>query len=297
MVGTSNTPYYCTECGKMIVTKEKPNKCEECHSTKLFRDKDCLDTWFSSALWPFSTLGWPVTRYDIISFWEVRMVFSAIEFTGKVPFNTVLIHGLIRDSQGRKMSKSLGNGVNPLEVIDQYGVDALRFTLIKGNTPGNDMRYHHERVEANRNFANKVCNASRFILMNLESIEEKDVAIDNLLAADRWILSKVNKLCKDVTENINKYELGIAASKLYEFIWEEFCDWYIEMVKPRLYSDFSIDTALWTLKNVLITVIKLLHPYMPFITEEIFSYIQNKEESIMISSWPKFKDEWNFVIE
>jgi valyl-tRNA synthetase len=306
--------YYCEDCGEIIVAKEAPEKCSKCECTNFHQDEDTLDTWFSSALWPFSTLGWPentdelnyffptnvlVTGYDIILFWVIRMVFSSMEFMGRVPFDTVLIHGLVRDSQGRKMSKSLGNGVNPLEVISKYGADALRLTLMTGNAPGNDMRYYEERVEASRNFSNKIWNASRFILMNLENIEEREVAMDELIPADRWILSKVNTLVKDVTDNIEKYELGIVVTKLYDFIWEEFCDWYIEMVKPRLYNDED-DTkaaALWTLKNVLITSLKLLHPYMPFITEEIFTTIQDREESIMVSLWPEFKEEWNFETE
>ncbi|GKX27999.1 valine--tRNA ligase [Vallitalea longa] len=306
--------YYCEDCGEIIVSKEAPTKCTKCSGTNIHQDEDTLDTWFSSALWPFSTLGWPentdelkyffptnvlVTGYDIIFFWVVRMVFSSMEFMGQVPFDTVLIHGLVRDSQGRKMSKSLGNGIDPLKVIEQYGSDALRLTLMTGNAPGNDMRYYDEKVEASRNFANKIWNASRFILMNLENIEEREVAIDELTPADRWILSKANTLVKDVTENMEKYELGIAVAKLYDFIWEEFCDWYIEMVKPRLYNDDD-DTkaaALWTLKKVLITSLKLLHPYMPFITEEIFTFIQDKEESIMVSDWPEYKEEYNFQTE
>jgi len=303
--------YYCSECNHMIVSKDKPEKCDKCGSTHLVQDEDSLDTWFSSALWPFSTLGWPektkeleyfyptdvlVTGYDIIFFWVVRMVFSALEFTGEVPFKTVLIHGLVRDSQGRKMSKSLGNGIDPLEVIEKYGCDALRFTLVTGNSPGNDMRFYWERVESSRNFANKIWNASRFILMNLENDNYKETTLKDLTPADKWILSKSNSLAKDVTDNMDKFELGIAVQKLYDFIWEEFCDWYIEMVKPRLYNeeDKTKNAALWTLKTVLIQSLKLLHPYMPFITEEIFMTLQDEEESIMISSWPKFKDEWNF---
>ncbi len=306
--------YYCEDCGEIVVSKEAPTTCGKCSSTKFRQDEDSLDTWFSSALWPFSTLGWPentdelgyffptnvlVTGYDIIFFWVVRMVFSSMEFMGRVPFDTVLIHGLIRDSQGRKMSKSLGNGIDPLEVINQYGADALRLTLMSGNAPGNDMRYYDERVEASRNFANKVWNASRFILMNFENHTEREVALDELIPADRWILSKVNSLVKEVTDNMEKYDLGIAVSKLYDFIWEEFCDWYIEMVKPRLYNeeDTTKAAALWTLKQVLVTSLKLLHPYMPFITEEIFTFIQDREESIMISSWPEYKEEWNFETE
>ena len=305
--------YYCDECGEVVVAKEMPKVCPKCGCTHFKQDEDTLDTWFSSALWPFSTLGWPdktedfdyfyptdvlVTGYDIIFFWVIRMVFSAIEQTGKVPFHHVLIHGLVRDSQGRKMSKSLGNGIDPLEIIDQYGADALRLTLITGNAPGNDMRFYMERVEASRNFANKVWNASRFIMMNLEKAEVPgEMPKDQLTAADKWILSKVNTLAKEVTENMDKYELGIAVQKVYDFIWEEFCDWYIEMVKPRLYNDGDTtkSAALWTLKTVLVNALKLLHPYMPFITEEIFCTLQSAEESIMISKWPEFTEEWHFT--
>ena len=305
--------YYCDECGEVVVAKEMPKVCPKCGCTHFKQDEDTLDTWFSSALWPFSTLGWPdktedfdyfyptdvlVTGYDIIFFWVIRMVFSAIEQTGKVPFHHVLIHGLVRDSQGRKMSKSLGNGIDPLEIIDQYGADALRLTLITGNAPGNDMRFYMERVEASRNFANKVWNASRFIMMNLEKAEVPgEMPKDQLTAADKWILSKVNTLAKEVTENMDKYELGIAVQKVYDFIWEEFCDWYIEMVKPRLYNDGDTtkSAALWTLKTVLVNALKLLHPYMPFITEESFCTLQSEEESIMISKWPEFIEEWHFA--
>ena len=305
--------YYCDECGEVVVAKEMPKVCPKCGCTHFKQDEDTLDTWFSSALWPFSTLGWPdktedfdyfyptdvlVTGYDIIFFWVIRMVFSAIEQTGKVPFHHVLIHGLVRDSQGRKMSKSLGNGIDPLEIIDQYGADALRLTLITGNAPGNDMRFYMERVEASRNLANKVWNASRFIMMNLEKAEVPgEMPKDQLTAADKWILSKVNTLAKEVTENMDKYELGIAVQKVYDFIWEEFCDWYIEMVKPRLYNDGDTtkSAALWTLKTVLVNALKLLHPYMPFITEEIFCTLQSEEESIMISRWPEFTEEWHFA--
>ena len=240
-----------------------------------------------------------VTGYDIIFFWVIRMVFSGLEQTGKEPFHTVLIHGLVRDSQGRKMSKSLGNGIDPLEVIDKYGADALRMTLMTGNAPGNDMRFYWERVEASRNFANKVWNATRFIMMNIEKAPDADVSLSDLTMADRWILSKVNTLAKDVTENMDRYELGIALQKVYDFIWEEFCDWYIEMVKPRLWDDNDTTkaAALWTLKTVLINSLKLLHPYMPFITEEIFCNLQDEEPSIMISSWPVYKGEWNFAGE
>ncbi len=307
--------YYCDECGETVVAREMPQKCSKCGCTHFHQDEDTLDTWFSSALWPFSTLGWPdktpemeyfyptdvlVTGYDIIFFWVIRMVFSGLEQTGKTPFHHVLIHGLVRDSQGRKMSKSLGNGIDPLEVIDKYGADALRLTLITGNAPGNDMRFYWERVESSRNFANKVWNASRFIMMNLEKAEvPSEMNLEDLTGADKWILSKVNTLAKDVTENMDKYELGIAVQKVYDFIWEEFCDWYIEMVKPRLYSDTDSTkgAALWTLKTVLGNALKLLHPYMPFITEEIYCTLHPEEESIMISSWPVFKEEWNFAEE
>lgn len=312
--------YYCQDCQEIVVAKEKPEVCPKCGKNHFVQDEDTLDTWFSSALWPFSTLGWPkktkdleyfyptdvlVTGYDIIFFWVIRMVFSGIEQTGKPPFHTVLIHGLIRDSQGRKMSKSLGNGIDPLEVIDKYGADALRMTLITGNAPGNDMRFYWERVENSRNFANKVWNASRFIMMNLEKAPEissngrKESMPSNLMMADQWILSKVNTLAKEVTENLDKYELGIGLQKVYDFIWEEFCDWYIEMVKPRLYNDQDTTkaAAIWTLKTVLIQALKLLHPFMPFITEEIFCNLQEEEESIMVSAWPGWKDAWNFAAE
>ena len=305
--------YYCEDCGEMVVSKDEVCSCPKCGG-KMKQDPDTLDTWFSSALWPFSTLGWPekteeleyfyptdvlVTGYDIIFFWVIRMIFSGYEHMGKKPFGKVLFHGLVRDSQGRKMSKSLGNGIDPLEVIEKYGADALRYTLITGNAPGNDMRFYWERVEASRNFANKVWNASRFIMMN---DPDNKVTADgdmpaNLTAADKWILSKMNNLIREVTENMEKYELGIAVAKLNDFIWEEFCDWYIEMVKPRLYNDEDTTktAAIWTLKKVLIDALKLLHPYMPFITEEIFCNIQDKEESIMISSWPVYKDEYSFA--
>ena len=303
--------WYCDDCGETIVSRDVPTVCPKCGCTHLTQDEDTLDTWFSSALWPFSTLGWPdktpeyeyfyptsvlVTGYDIIFFWVIRMVFSALEQTGKSPFKHVLIHGLVRDDQGRKMSKSLGNGIDPLEVIDKYGADALRLTLITGNAPGNDMRFYWERVENSRNFANKIWNATRFIMMNMEKADFSDVKLSDLTIADRWILSKVNTLAKEMTDNMEKFELGIAVSKVYDFIWEEFCDWYIEMVKPRLYNDEDETkaAALWTLKTVLIQALKLLHPYMPFITEEIFCNIQDDEESIMISKWPEYKEEWSF---
>ena len=303
--------YYCEDCGEIVVSGAQPEKCPKCGCTHLKQDEDTLDTWFSSALWPFSTLGWPdqtkdleyfyptdvlVTGYDIIFFWVIRMVFSGIEQTGKTPFHTVLIHGLVRDSQGRKMSKSLGNGIDPLEVIDKYGADALRMTLITGNAPGNDMRFYWERVENSRNFANKIWNASRFIMMNIEKAPEKEVTLADLTMADKWIISKANDLAKEVTENLDRYELGIALQKVYDFVWEEFCDWYIEMVKPRLWNDEDTTkaAAIWTLKTVLIQSLKLLHPYIPFITEEIFCNLQDEEESIMVSQWPVFKEEWSF---
>ena len=305
--------WYCQDCGEIIVSKDTPCTCTKCNSTNLKQDEDTLDTWFSSALWPFSTLGWPnvgedydyffptdvlVTGYDIIFFWVIRMVFSSIEQTGKLPFHTVLFHGLVRDDQGRKMSKSLGNGIDPLEVIDKYGADALRFTLITGNAPGNDMRFYWERVEASRNFANKIWNASRFIMMNIEKADASDVKIEELTVADKWILSKMNDLVKEVTDNMEKYELGIAADKIYGFLWEEFCDWYIEMVKPRLWDDADTTkaAALYTLKTVLVNGLKLLHPYMPFVTEEIFCTLTN-EESIMVSDWPVYSDEYSFKQE
>jgi len=297
--------YYCDDCGEIVVAKSMPDVCPKCGCKHFTQDPDTLDTWFSSALWPFSTLGWPdktedldyfyptdvlVTGYDIIFFWVIRMIFSGYEHMQEKPFKTVLFHGLVRDAQGRKMSKSLGNGIDPLEVIEQYGADALRMTLITGNAPGNDMRFYYERVEANRNFANKIWNASRFIMMNMEGKEVTD-ASDALEPADRWIISKLNSLVKEVTENMENFELGIAVQKIYDFIWDEFCDWYIEMVKPRLYNSDNAATqnaALWTLKNVLIDALKLLHPYMPFITEEIFCTLQSEEESIMISRWPEY---------
>ena len=312
--------YYCDECGEIVVAREMPKVCPKCGCTHFTQDPDTLDTWFSSALWPFSTLGWPeqtedlkyfyptdvlVTGYDIIFFWVIRMIFSGYEQMGERPFKTVLFHGLVRDSQGRKMSKSLGNGIDPLEIIDKYGADALRLTLITGNAPGNDMRFYYERVESSRNFANKIWNASRFIMMNMTddfTIPASDVDLSTLALepVDKWILSKVNTLAKDVTDNMDSFELGIAVQKVYDFIWDEFCDWYIEMVKPRLYNSDNKESkmaALWTLKNVLINALKLLHPYMPFITEEIFCTLQSEEESIMISKWPEFMASWDFPKE
>ena len=300
--------YYCDDCGETVVAKQMPAVCPKCGGSHFTQDPDTLDTWFSSALWPFSTLGWPemtedlkyfyptdvlVTGYDIIFFWVIRMIFSGYEQMGEKPFKTVLFHGLVRDSQGRKMSKSLGNGIDPLEIIDQYGADALRLTLITGNAPGNDMRFYYERVEASRNFANKVWNASRFIMMNMEDKVIPPNAREFLEPVDKWIISKLNNLVKEVTDNMEKFELGIAVQKVYDFIWDEFCDWYIEMVKPRLYNSdnaASRNAALYTLKTVLIDALKLLHPYMPFITEEIFCTLQDEEESIMISSWPVYDE-------
>ena len=306
--------YYCDDCGEMVVSREAVHTCPKCGG-KMHQDEDTLDTWFSSALWPFSTLGWPdntedldyfyptdvlVTGYDIIFFWVIRMVFSGYAHTGKCPFNTVLIHGLIRDDQGRKMSKSLGNGIDPLEVIDKYGADALRLTIITGNAPGNDMRFYWDRVENSRNCANKVWNASRFIMMNMEGKDIVKPDEKDLEPVDKWILSKLNDTVKEVTANMEAFELGIAVSKIFDFIWEEFCDWYIEMVKPRLYNSDDVksqNAALYTLREVLIDALKLLHPYMPFITEEIFLTIQSEEESIMISSWPEYSEERAYTKE
>ena len=314
--------WYCDDCGETIVAKEAPSVCPKCGSVHLTQDPDTLDTWFSSALWPFSTLGWPemtedlkyfyptdvlVTGYDIIFFWVIRMIFSGYEQMGERPFKTVLFHGLVRDSQGRKMSKSLGNGIDPLEIIRDYGADALRMTLITGNAPGNDMRFYTERVEANRNFANKIWNASRFIMMNLpeegqgsDAVWDEGVLPEALAPEDKWILSKLNNVIRDVTENMERFEMGIAVQKVYDFVWDEFCDWYIEMVKPRLYrtdDQKTKDAALWTLQTVLLQSLKLLHPFMPFITEEIFTTLQSSEESIMISSWPVCRSEWAFAEE
>jgi valyl-tRNA synthetase len=308
--------YYCDECGEFVVQRGgAPDVCPKCGGTHFTQENDTLDTWFSSALWPFSTLGWPektpeldyfyptdvlVTGYDIIFFWVIRMMFSGIEQTGKSPFHHVLIHGLVRDDKGRKMSKSLGNGIDPLEVIDQYGADALRLTLMTGNAPGNDMRFYMERVENSRNFANKIWNASRFIQMNLEGFDLTKPEESDLKTEDRWILSLVNTLAKDVTENMDKYELGIAVSKVYDFIWEEFCDWYIEIVKPRMYNrdedKVSANAALYTLKTVLSEALKLLHPYMPFITEEIYCSLNPDQPSIMVSAWPQYDEKRNDAV-
>ena len=306
----------CADCGEITVKKGgAPEACPKCGGTHLVQDEDTLDTWFSSALWPFSTLGWPdktpeleyfyptdvlVTGYDIIFFWVIRMVFSGLEQTKKAPFHHVLIHGLVRDSQGRKMSKSLGNGIDPLEVIDKYGADALRLTLMTGNAPGNDMRFYWERVEASRNFANKVWNASRFILMNMEGADiPAKVAAENLTLPEKWILHKVNELTRDVTDNMEKFELGIAVQKVYDFIWDEFCDWYIEMMKPVLYegTDDGKKAALWTLRTVLSQALKLLHPFMPFLTEEIYCTLNPDEETIMTAAWPEYTEERQFPDE
>ena len=305
--------YYCEKCGHMEVSKKDVTKCEKCGSIDIKQDEDVLDTWFSSALWPFSTLGWPentkdlekfyptsvlVTGYDIIFFWVARMIFSGLEHTGKIPFKHVLIHGLVRDSQGRKMSKSLGNGIDPLKIIDQYGADALRMSLATGNSPGNDMRFYEERVEASRNFANKIWNAARFTLMNLKSDNISLPKKEELYLEDMWILSKYNKLVKEVTDNLDKFELGIAVSKLYDFIWDIICDWYIELIKPRLFEtntdEKSRKAAEGTLVYVLSNTLKLLHPFMPFITEEIWQSLPHEGDSIMISKWPVYNEEFCF---
>ena len=305
--------YYCTKCNNIMVTESIPHKCEKCGNTEFTQDEDTLDTWFSSALWPFSTLGWPeqtedlkyfyptstlVTGYDIIFFWVARMIFSAIEHTGEVPFKDVFIHGMVRDSLGRKMSKSLGNGIDPLEIIEKYGTDALRFSLVLGISPGNDIRYMPEKLESAANFANKLWNASKFVLGNLEEIDY-DAMPQKLCYEDKWILSKLNKLIKETTINLNNYDLGVWTQKVYDFIWGEFCDWYIEMVKPRLYDkeNKTREAAQYTLNKVLGDSLKLLHPIMPFITEEIYTKLYNNDESIMISSWPKYSEEFNFVNE
>ncbi|MGN0150066.1 MAG: valine--tRNA ligase [Clostridia bacterium] len=302
--------FYCDDCGEMVVTKEDKAICPKC-GKEMRQDPDTLDTWFSSALWPFSTLGWPdkteeldyfyptsvlVTGYDIIPFWVMRMMFSALEHTGEVPFKHVFIHGLVRDSQGRKMSKSLGNGIDPLEIVEKYGADALRFTLATGNAPGNDMRFYIERVEASRNFANKIWNASRFTLMNLDITENKLPDLADLQLEDKWILSRYNEVVKVVTENLDKFELGVALSNLYDFIWENFCDWYIELVKPRLFDkeNPTAKTAQYVLTYVLSNTMKLLHPFMPFITEEIWQHLPHDGESIMISQWPEYDENLNF---
>ena len=305
--------WYCADCGATMVSKTDVDTCPHCSSKNLNQDEDTLDTWFSSALWPFSTLGWPdetedlkhyyptstlVTGYDIIGFWVSRMIFSALEYTGQVPFDTVLIHGLVRDAQGRKMSKSLGNGIDPLEIIDSYGADALRLTLATGNSPGNDMRFSDEKVSASRNFANKLWNASRFILMNIGDDEIPCNLPEELALEDKWVVSLVNKLAKDVTDNLEKFELGIAIAKLYDFIWDIFCDWYIELAKIRLQKGGDeAQTAKQVLVWVMDKILKLLHPFMPFITEEIWQTIPHDGESIMISQWPEYSDALSFAAE
>lgn len=304
--------YYCEDCGEVIVSKTKPESCTKCNSANIVQDEDTLDTWFSSALWPFSTLGWPnktedldyffptnvlVTGYDIIFFWVIRMVFSSIYNMGEVPFKDVYFTGLIRDSQGRKMSKSLDNGIDPIEVIEEYGADALRFTLITGNTPGNDMRFYMERVEANRNFANKLWNATRFVFMNLEEDKLKNIDEIKLETEDRWIISRINTVAKEVQEAFDKFEIGLAAGKLYDFIWNEFCDWYIELVKPRLYNDDEDRNiaAQSTLNYSLMDIIKLLHPFMPYITEEIYSFMPNKKDMLINEDWVRYDENLVFT--
>ena len=311
--------YYCDECGEVMVQAEQPTKCTKCGGTHITQDPDTLDTWFSSALWPFSTLGWPeetedfkyfyptdtlVTGYDIIFFWVVRMMFSGIEHTGKVPFKNVLIHGIVRDSQGRKMSKSLGNGIDPLEIIDKYGTDALRLSLVMGITPGNDIRYMPEKLESASNFANKLWNAAKFVLMNIDSsnMDNAEIDISKLEYEDKWILSKLNTLIKEITANIDNFDIGVYAQKIYDFTWNEFCDWYIEIVKTRLYDKNESNTeskitAQKVLNKVLCDILKLLHPIMPFITEKIYCQLYNSDESIMIADWPKFDEKYDFKLE
>ncbi|SCY69642.1 valine--tRNA ligase [Alkaliphilus peptidifermentans] len=298
--------YYCQDCGELIVAENKPQACSKCKCEQLLQDEDVLDTWFSSALWPFSTLGWPqqteelkyfyptdvlVTGYDIIFFWVVRMAFSGLEFMNEVPFKHVFIHGIVRDPEGRKMSKSLGNGVDPLEIIEQYGADALRFTLLTGNSPGNDMRFHIEKLESSRNFANKLWNATRFVLMNLD-VDKFQLNELKMNSADQWIISKMNRLIKEVTENMERFEIGLAAQKLYDFIWSEYCDWYIELTKPRLYGENLENrrTVQYTLTYVLENILKLLHPFMPFITEEIWGTMPTAEGDIIVAPWPEYKE-------
>lgn len=304
--------FYCDECGEMTVTKENSAACPKC-GKKMRQDPDTLDTWFSSALWPFSTLGWPektedfdyfyptntlVTGYDIIPFWVMRMMFSGLEYTGQVPFDTVLIHGLVRDEQGRKMSKSLGNGIDPLEVIDKYGADALRFMLANGNSPGNDMRYIDEKVKSARNFANKLWNASRFIMMNLPDGFKNEGLPENLNLEDKWVISKFNTLAKEVNENLDKFELGVAVSKLYDFIWDVYCDWYIELTKPRIQEGGETkNTAQAVLVWVMEGMLKLLHPFMPYITEEIWQVLTNESGPIMISQFPQYDEKLSFINE
>jgi valyl-tRNA synthetase len=305
--------WYCDDCGELVVSREEPNTCPKCGGHKLTQDEDTLDTWFSSALWPFSTLGWPentpelgyfyptsvlVTGYDIIFFWVARMIFSGLEHMGRAPFKTVFIHGIIRDAQGRKMSKSLGNGIDPLELIEKYGADALRFTLATGNSPGNDMRFVNERAESSRNFANKIFNASRFILMNIGDSEAAPGLPEELAAEDKWIVGKYNALCREVTENLERFELGIAVQKLYDFIWDSFCDWYIELTKTRLAAGGdSAENARRVLVYVMSNTLKLLHPFMPFITEEIWQSLPHEGETIMMSPWPEYDARLAFPAE
>ncbi|WP_312832841.1 valine--tRNA ligase [Sedimentibacter saalensis] len=304
--------YYCQECGEIMVQKDAPHKCTKCGSINIKQDEDVLDTWFSSGLWPFSTLGWPnqtedfkyfyptdvlVTGYDIIFFWVVRMVFSALEMTGESPFKNVFIHGLVRDAEGRKMSKSLGNGIDPLEVVDKFGADALRFMLMTGISPGNDTRFNNDRLESSRNFANKLWNASRFVLMNIDGdLIDEETAKANYKTEDKWIISRMNKAAKEVTDNLDKFELGMAAQRVYDFIWNEYCDWYIEIVKPRLYADEGTDkdTARFVLIKVLKDMLKLLHPFMPFITEEIWSFLPETSSRLIKADWPKSSEKENF---
>ena len=307
--------WYCADCGHMTVSREDATVCEKCGSKNITRDEDVLDTWFSSALWPFETLGWPnteaedfryfyptdvlVTGYDIIFFWVARMIFSACKQTGKPPFHTVLIHGLVRDDKGRKMSKSLGNGIDPLEMIEKYGSDALRMNMITANSPGNDMRFYVERCEAMRNFANKLWNASRYVLMNLEVEKNELPDLNELETADKWILSKLNTLIAEVTENLDKYELGVAEQKCYDFIWDSYCDWYIELTKSRLYSEDaqSKSVAQKVLVYVLDQVLRLMHPFMPFITEEIWQAIPHEGDALIVASWPKYREDLSFRAE
>lgn len=302
--------WYCEDCGHVTVSREDPVKCEACGSTNIHQDENVLDTWFSSALWPFSTMGWPeetedlkyfyptdvlVTGYDIIFFWVARMIFMSLEFMKEIPFKYVLIHGLVRDALGRKMSKSLGNGIDPLEVIEKYGADTLRFTLVIGNAPGNDMRFSWEKVEHSRNFANKLWNASRYVLLNLDE-NDTNLYLDNLTLADKWILTRYNNIVKEITDNLEKFELGVAASKLYDFVWSEFCDWYIELSKPVLYSDNEEAKKVTksVLRYVLDNTLRLLHPFMPFITEEIWQNLPHEGESIMVAEWPKYREDLDF---
>ena len=306
--------YYCDDCKEMMVSKTAPTKCSKCGSTHLHQDEDTLDTWFSSALWPFSTLGWPentedfkyfyptstlITGYDIIFFWVARMIFSGIEHTGEVPFKNVLFHGIVRDSQGRKMSKSLGNGIDPLDVIDKYGTDALRFALTLGISPGNDIRYSDEKLESAGNFANKIWNASKFVLMNLEQIDELDDNPNHFTYEDKWILNKLNNVVKEVRVNFENFDFGVALQKIYDFTWDEFCDWYIEMCKPRLYNkdDKTRNAAGYVLNKVLGDCLKLLHPFMPFVTEKIYLQLPGSDETIMLSSFPEVDSKINFEIE